>query len=181
MTTTSASSAMRLEPLREVPASSQIGVAEDREIAEIDPPPMPPMWGSHLRRCGVPHAVLGRLRGEQDHPLALVQDEALDQHESDEGLAESNAVAEEGSAVLAGDLRSAPSRPPSGSGRATGNIRESVSSHSRGAQFVAAEELLQCLGVDVERRCTPSCAARSHAMTASVTSSASFQCFSYHS
>ena len=55
-----------------------------------------------------PNRVLDRLRGEQDDALVLVEDEPLEQHEADEGLAETNAVAQKRPAVLA---RNAHHRP----------------------------------------------------------------------
>ena len=97
-----------------------------------------------------PYAFLGGLGGKQDNPLAFVHDKPFDQHEPDEGLAETDAVTEERAAVLAGDLH----QRPVGFLLIAVNFREHQGAGFIplvGSQFVTAEILLQGLGIDVER------------------------------
>ena len=96
------------EALRKVALPAEVRVAEDGKIAEVRAAtdssdvrePFAQMW--------LPYTFLCCLGGKQDNALALVQDEALDQHQAHERLAETDAVAEEGSAVLARDLHERP-------------------------------------------------------------------------
>ena len=83
--------------------------------------------------------------------LALVQDQALDQHETDEGLAETDPIAQEGAAVLPGDLHERPVRLLLVAIEARKHARVGFIPLGR-RQFVATEELLQRLRVDVKRR-----------------------------
>ena len=58
----------------------------------------------------IPNALDRCFRGEQHDPLVLAQHEAFDEHEADKGLAQSDAIAQEGPAVLTGDLHERPVR-----------------------------------------------------------------------
>ena len=99
----------------------------------------------------VPDRFSSGLRREQDDALPLVQDQAFDEHEAHEGLAEADAVAEERPSVPAGDLQQRP----------VGLLLVAVETgeHLRlvlvplaGRQFMAAKVFLQRLGVDLEGR-----------------------------
>src|SRR5260221_11778324 len=80
-----------------VALTSEISVAEHREVAEIV---ATTDVAEVLPEFRLPHRVLRGLRREQHHTLALMQDEPLDQHQPDEGLTETNTVAEERAPVL---------------------------------------------------------------------------------
>ncbi len=99
----------------------------------------------------IPDTLLGGLGREEDHPLALVQDQPLDQHQAHEGLPETHPVAQERTAVLAGDLH----ERPVGLLLVAIEVREHPRARlvplGRG-QLVTSEELLQGLRIDVERR-----------------------------
>ena len=56
----------------------------------------------------LPDAFLSGLGSEENDALALVYDEFLDEHQAHERLTEADAVAEECSAVLLGDLEQGP-------------------------------------------------------------------------
>ena len=99
-----------LETLREVPLASEVGVAEDGQVAEVRATADAADVRKPPTQVGLPHALLGRLRCEQHDTLALVKDEPLDQHQTDEGLAKTHAVTEERTAVLPGDLHERPVR-----------------------------------------------------------------------
>ena len=86
------------EPLREVAAAAEVRVAEHGEVAEVDRPADAADVAQVLTKVRLPDGLLGPLGREEHDPLALVQDESLDQHQPDEGLAEADAVAEEGPA-----------------------------------------------------------------------------------
>ena len=110
MITASASSAIRSNragksPLR--PRSVWLNTARLLKSAAAS---TPPMCAEPLAQVRLPHRLLRGLRREQHDTLALVQDEPLDQHQPDERLAETDAVAEERAAVLAGDLHQRPVR-----------------------------------------------------------------------
>ena len=99
----------------------------------------------------LPYPVFGRLRCEQHDTLALVKDEPLDQHQTDEGLAKTHAVTEERTAVLPGDLHERPIRLLLIAIEVREHARPCLVPLGRG-QLVPPEELLQGLRVDVERR-----------------------------
>ena len=102
-------------------------------------------------QVGLPYPLLGRLRCEQCDTLALVKDEPLDQHQTDEGLAETHAVTEERTAVLPGDLHERPVRLLLIAIEVPEHARPCLVPLGRG-QLVSPEELLQGLRVDVEWR-----------------------------
>ena len=83
------------ETLREVPLASEVGVAEDGQVAEVRATADAADMRKPSTQVGLPHALLGSLRREQNNTLALVKDEPLDQHQTDEGLAKTHAVTEE--------------------------------------------------------------------------------------
>ena len=139
------------EPLREVALAAEVGVAEDGEVAEVGAAADAADVRQPLAQVRLPDALLRRLRSEQHDALALVQDEALDQHQPDEGLAETDAVAEECAAVLARDLHQRPVGLLLVAVELREHLRAGLVPLGRG-QLVAAEELLQRLRVDVERR-----------------------------
>ena len=163
MMTTSASSAMRRKRSGKSPLRLEVGVAEDGEVAEVGAAADAADVRQPLAQMRLPDALLGGLGREQDDALALVQDQALDQHQADEGLAEADAVAEERAAVLAGDLH----QRPVGLLLVAVELREHLRASLvplRRRQLVATEELLQRLRVDVERRDRDGCAAMTVSM-----------------
>ena len=93
-------------------------------------------------QVGLPYRLLGGLRCEQHDTFALVKDEPLDQHQADEGLAETHAVAEERAAVLPGDLHERPVRLLLVAIEVREHARPCLVPLGRG-QLVPAEELLQ--------------------------------------
>ena len=130
------------EALREVALAAEVGVAEDGEVAEVGAAADAADVRQPFAQVRLPDALLGRLRGEQDDALALVQDEALDQHQADEGLAEADAVAEERAAVLARDLHQRPVGFLLVAVELREHLRPGLVPLGRG-QLVAAEELLK--------------------------------------
>ena len=148
------------EALREVALAAEVGVAEDGEVAEVGAAADAADVRQPLAQVRLPDAFLRRLRSEQHDALALVQDQPLDQHQPDEGLAETDAVAEEGAAVLAGDLHQRPVGLLLVAVEPGEHLRAGLVPLGRG-QLVAAEELLQRLRVDVERRVETRVARRS--------------------
>ena len=139
------------EALREVALAAEVRVAEDREVAEVGAPADAADVRQPLAQVRLPDGLLRRLGREQHDPLALVQDEPLDQHQADEGLAEADAVAEERAAVLAGDLHQRPVGLLLVAVDPGKHLRAGLVPLAR-RQLVPAEELLQRLRVDVERR-----------------------------
>ena len=99
----------------------------------------------------LPDRLLRRLRREEHDPLALVQDQPLDEHQPDEGLAQTNAVAEERAAVLAGDLH----QRPVGLLLIAIELREHCGAGLvplASGDLVSTEELVERLRVNLERR-----------------------------
>ena len=139
------------ESLREVPLASEIGMAEYGQVAEVGATADAADVREPPTQVRLPHPLLGRLGGEQHDALPLVKDEPLDQHQADEGLAETDAVTEERAAVLPGDLHERPVRLLLIAVEVTEHERPSLVP-LRGRQLVPPEELLQGLRVDVERR-----------------------------
>ena len=151
MITASASSAIRSNRAGKSPLRPRSVWLKTARLLKSAPPPTPPMCGELLAQMRLPDRLLRCLRREQHDPLALVQDEPLDQHQADERLAEADAVAEERAAVLARDLH----QRPVGLLLVAVELRE----HLRlrlvplaGGDLVAAEELVERLRVDLERR-----------------------------
>ena len=140
-----------LEPLREVPFASEVGVAEDGQVAEVRATPDAADVRKPLTQVGFPYALLGRLWREEHDTLALVEDKPLDQHQADEGLAKTHAVTEERTAVLPGDFHERPIRLLLIAIQLREHARPCLVPFGRG-QRVTPEELLQGLRVDVERR-----------------------------
>ena len=61
-----------------------------------------------VTKVGLPDGLSCALWRQEDHPLSLVKDEPLDQHQNlNERLAESNPVAKKRTTKLAGDPNSA--------------------------------------------------------------------------
>ena len=108
MITASASSAIRSNRSGKSPFAAEVGVAEDGEVAEVGAAADTADVGQPVAQMRLPDRLLRRLRREEHDALALVEDEPLDEHQADEGLAETDAVAEERAAVLAGDLHQRP-------------------------------------------------------------------------
>ena len=136
------------ETLREVHLTSQVGVAEDGQVAEVR---ATADVRKPLTQVGLPNPLLGRLRCEQRDTLALVKDEPLNQHQTDESLAKTHAVTEERTAVLPGDLHERPVRLLLIAIEVREHARPCLVPLGRG-QIVPPEELLQGLRVDVEWR-----------------------------
>src|SRR5436309_6115460 len=101
MSTTSASSVIRRN-FREVSFPAEVGVAEDREITEVGVAAHASDVRQPLAEVWFPHPFLGRLGCEQRDALAFVQNQSFDKHQADKGLAETDAVAQECPAMLAG-------------------------------------------------------------------------------
>ena len=137
------------ETLREVPLASEVGVAEDGQVAEVRATADAADVRKPSTQMGLPHALLGSLRCEQHDTLALVKDEPFDQHQTDEGLAKTHAVTEERPAVLPGDLHERPVRLLLIAIEVREHARARLVPLGRG-QLVPPEELLQGLRVDVE-------------------------------
>src|SRR6266516_4242406 len=81
-------------------------MAENRQIAEVFANPTDVR--QPLTQVRLPYTFLGRLWSKQDHSLAFVQNETLNQHQAHEGLAQTNAVAQECPAILPGNLHQSP-------------------------------------------------------------------------
>src|SRR4051812_32793157 len=94
------------EASREVATATEIGVREDGEVAEV--PGRPADVWYVLAQMGLPYRFPRGLRRKQHDVLAFMHYEALDKHQSDEGLAQADAIAEECATVLAGDLHQRP-------------------------------------------------------------------------
>ena len=139
------------EALGEVALAAEVGVAEDGEVAEVGAAADAADVRQPLAEVRLPDRLLRCLRREEHDALALVQDEPLDQHQPDEGLAEADAVAEERAAVLAGDLHQRPVGLLLVAVEQREHLRARLVPLAR-RQLVAAEELLQRLRVDLERR-----------------------------
>src|SRR5450759_909112 len=90
------------------------------------------------------------LRGQKDDALALMEDQALEEQQSDKGLAEADAVAEERPTELTGDARQSPIRLLLVPIEAREHLRLALVP-LRVGDLVAAEELVERLGIDVER------------------------------
>ena len=101
---------MRRKRSGEVALASEIGVAEDGQVAEVRAAADTADVRKPLPQVRLPYPLLGGLRCEQHDTPALVKDESLDQHQADEGLAKTHAVTEERTAVLPGDLHERPVR-----------------------------------------------------------------------
>ena len=139
------------EPLREVVASAEVGVAEHAEAGEVRPAADAANMGQPPAQMRLPNALAGRLGSEQHHPLVLVQHEPLDQHQPHERLAQAHPVAQEGPAVLAADLHQRPVRLLL--------VAIELAEHARlrlvplpRCELSAPEELVQRPGIHVERR-----------------------------
>ena len=139
------------EALRKVALATEVGVAEDGEVAEVRAAADAADVRQPFAQVRLPDALLRCLRREQHDALALVQDEPLDQHQAHERLAETDAIAEERAAVLARDLHERPVGLLLIAVDAREHLRAGLVPLGRG-QLVATEELLQRLRVDVERR-----------------------------
>ena len=140
-----------LETLREVPFSSEVSVAEDGKVAEVRATADAADVRKPLTQVGLPYPLLGRLRCEQRDTLALVKDEPLDQHQTDERLAETHAVTEKRAPVLTGDLHERPIRLLLIAIEMREHARPCLVPLGRG-QLMPSEELLQRLRVDIEWR-----------------------------
>jgi hypothetical protein len=80
------------ETLREFTLSPQIRVAEYRQIAKIRVATYPANMREVLAEMRLPNSFLRSLRRKEHNSLSFVQDEALDQHQTDKGFAEADAV-----------------------------------------------------------------------------------------
>ena len=126
-------------------------MAEDGQVAEVRATADAADVRKPPTQVGLPYPLLGRLRCEQRDTLALVKDEPLDQHQTDEGLAKTHAITEERTAVLPGDLQERPVRLLLIAIEVREHARPCLVPLSR-TQIVPPEELLQGFRVDVERR-----------------------------
>ena len=140
-----------LETLREVPLASEVGMAEDGQIAEVRTAADAADVRKPPTQVGLPYPLLRGLGCEQHDSPAFVKDEPLDQHQTDEGLAKTYAVTEERAAVLPGDLHERPVRLFLIAIEVREHARPCLVPLGRG-QLVSPEELLQGLRVDVEWR-----------------------------
>ena len=139
------------ETIREGPFASEVGVAEDGQVAEVRATADAADVRKPPTQVRLPYALLGRLRCEQRDTLALVKDEPLDQHQTDEGFPKTHAITEERTAVLPSDLQERPVRLLLIAIKVREHARPCLVPLGR-AQIVPPEELLQGLRVDVERR-----------------------------
>ena len=142
------------EALGEVALAPQISVVEDRQVAEVPTPADSADVRKPVAQVRLPHPFPGRLRCEEDDALAFAQHKALDQHQADERLAETHAVAKEGAAVPPGDLHERPVRLLLVAIQLVEHLRTGLVPLGRG-ELVTPEELLQGLGVDIEGRIAP--------------------------
>ncbi len=96
------------EALRKVALATQVRVAENGKITEVGAAADTSDMRKPLAQVRLPDTFLRCLGRKEHDALSLVQDEALDQHQAHEGLAETDTVAEERAAVLACDLHERP-------------------------------------------------------------------------
>ena len=135
---------MRSKPVLEFPAAEQVGVIEDDQVAEISA-----QIAEISSDVPLPDIIAGRLGDDQDHPLALVNHQPLNQHQADKGLAESDAVAKKGPAVLGGDLQQGV--VPFLLILVEDGVHTGLALFPfPGGHLVTAEEFLQGLGIDLE-------------------------------
>ena len=140
-----------LEALGELVASAEVGVAEHAEAGEVGPAADAADVGQPAAQVRLPHALAGRLGGEQHDPLVLVEHQPLDQHQPHERLAQAHAVAQERPAVLAGDLHQRPVGLLLVAVELAEHARPRLVPLARG-ELAAPEELVQRPRVHVERR-----------------------------
>ena len=138
------------EPLGELPATVQIGVAEHGETREVSATAHTADKGKPVPQVRLPDPLPRRLRSEQHHPLVLVQHQPLDEHQPHERLAEPNPVAQERPTVAPGDLHQRPVRLPLVAVEMTEHPRPRLVPLAR-REFPTPEVLVQRLGVHVER------------------------------
>ena len=110
MITASASSAIRANRAGKCLLRPRSVWLKTARLLKSPPPSTPPMCGRYSTDQRLPDRLLGGLGREEHDSLALVQDQTLDEHQTDERLAETDAVAEEGPAVLSRDLHQRPVR-----------------------------------------------------------------------
>ena len=139
------------EALGKVALASQVGVVENRQVAEVRAPADSADVREPVSQVRLPHPFPGRLRCEEDDALSFVQHQTLDEHQPNERLAETHAVAKEGTAVPPGDLHERPIRLLLVAIQLVEHLRASLVPLGRG-ELVAPEELLQRPGVDLEWR-----------------------------
>jgi hypothetical protein len=99
----------------------------------------------------LPDRLARHLGHEQGDALALLLDEVFEQHQADEGLAQADAVAQEGAAVLPGDLQQVVEAV------LLVAVEDAIDARLLGQPALvgglqAAVQLVQRLGVDLERR-----------------------------
>ena len=138
-----------LESLWKIPFPVEVGVAEDREIAEIAAhaadmrKPLPEVW--------VPDTLLRGFRGKQHHALAFVEHKPLDQHQPDESFSKTNSITKESAPVLPRYLQQRPIGFLLIPVDLREHLRTSIFPFGLG-EFMPAEEFLQGFAVDVKRR-----------------------------
>src|SRR6185312_2867413 len=96
------------KPLGKITLAAKVRMAEYRETAKVGVSADATNVRKPLAQVRLPYRLFRRLRSKQHHPLAFMQHQTLDQHQSYKGLAESDAVAKKGATVLAGDLQKRP-------------------------------------------------------------------------
>ena len=103
----------------------QIGVVQYEEITERTVETREPP-----SKFSLPDRTTRRLRNDQRDPFALMVYQAIDEHEADEGLAQSDAVAQEGAAETGQQSSSMPGSLLFDIGPECGRVREAFCSHS---------------------------------------------------
>src|SRR5438309_1277052 len=92
------------EALRKVALALEIRMAEYGEVAEVCTPAHASDVRKPITQVRFPNTFFCGLGCEQHDSLTLVQNQALDQHEANKGLAQADAVTKERAAVLARNL-----------------------------------------------------------------------------
>ncbi len=132
---------------RSSPFPVQVGVVQNNEVAEVAAANVAQVTAD----CRLPDRLAAALRDEQKDVLLLLHDEPFDQHQADEGLAETDAVAQERAAVLRRDLDQVLVAVLLVLVEHRIHLRDCTLPLA-GGHLVAAQQLLQRLGVDLERR-----------------------------
>src|ERR1035437_3579316 len=86
------------EPIRKFAATQQVRVVVYRQIAVLAE-----QLGQILPQLALPDRLARGLRNKERYPLALALDERFDEHQADECLAQSHAIAQECAMVLFGN------------------------------------------------------------------------------
>jgi hypothetical protein len=134
------------EVLCNLPAPQQVGVVEDFELAVLAE-----QVGQALSKGALPDRFASGLRYEERHLQSVMDDQPLDEHQPDIGLAEAHAVTKESAAVAVCALQQRVVALPL-VGREDLVHGRVVSLPFRCGQFMALEVLVQRFGVHLEGR-----------------------------